>query len=106
MELEERAHVGAVYNADMLVGGFHCTNPSLIIGPVFFSAWDYTLLGMCIRHLGPQYSLLGPKWYIIVFVIADIVSLVLQAIGGGGAAVQAQNYEDTDKNTRISELWT
>lgn len=79
------------------------SNSSLILGPVFFSAWDYTLLGACIRHLGAEYSLLGPKWYLIVFIIADIVSLVLQAVGGGGAAVQAQNFEDTKSNTRISE---
>lgn len=57
---------------------------------------------MCIKHLGSQYSLLGAKWYLIIFVIADIISLVLQAVGGGGAAVQAQRYEDTTSNTHIS----
>ncbi|CAK9779551.1 RTA1-domain-containing protein [Cutaneotrichosporon oleaginosum] len=73
----------------------------LILGPVFFSAWDYTILGFCIKVLGPQYSLIGPNWYLIIFIIADIISLVLQAVGGGGAAVQAQRFEDTTSNTRI-----
>ncbi|OCF35191.1 hypothetical protein I316_03233 [Kwoniella heveanensis BCC8398] len=59
---------------------------TLIIAPVFFSAWLYTLLGIAIHRLGPQYSLLRPKLYIIVFVSCDIISLVLQAIGGGWAA--------------------
>ncbi|GMK58382.1 hypothetical protein CspeluHIS016_0504140 [Cutaneotrichosporon spelunceum] len=74
---------------------------TLILGPVFFSAWDYTLLGHCIKVLGPQYSLIAPNWYLIIFVIADIISLVLQAVGGGGAAVQAQRFEDTTGSTRI-----
>lgn len=60
------------------------------------------LLGQCIKHLGDQYSLLGANWYIIVFLIFDIISLVLQAIGGGQASVQAQNYEDTTAATHIS----
>lgn len=40
--------------------------------------------------------------YLIIFIVADIVSLVLQAIGGGGAAVKAKQGEDTDKSTKIS----
>lgn len=36
-----------------------------------------------------------------MFVAADIVSLILQAVGGGGAAVAAQDYGDTDNSTRI-----
>lgn len=42
--------------------------------------------------------------YLVIFIIADIISLVLQAVGGGGAAVQAQNFEDTTSNTHISKL--
>ena len=41
--------------------------------------------------------------YLAVFVTADIVSLVLQAIGGGQAAVQAEAGNDTTKSTHISE---
>ena len=56
----------------------------------------------------------------ILFVIADVVSLVIQvsefsccplqpnlishqAVGGGRAAVQSQNYEDTTTSTNISK---
>ncbi|KAL1410302.1 hypothetical protein Q8F55_004308 [Vanrija albida] len=73
----------------------------LIIGPVFFSAWDYTMLGACIARLGPQFAVLGAKWYLMVFIVADVVSLVLQAIGGGGASVAAQDGKDTSKSTNI-----
>ncbi|KAJ9115829.1 hypothetical protein QFC22_004970 [Naganishia vaughanmartiniae] len=74
---------------------------SLILAPCFFSAFDYTLLGLCIKHLGEDYSLLNSKWYMILFVIADVISLVIQAVGGGRAAVQSQNYEDTTTSTNI-----
>ncbi|ODN78791.1 hypothetical protein, variant [Cryptococcus amylolentus CBS 6039] len=59
---------------------------TLIFAPVFFSAYCYTILGVAITALGPQYSLLSPKWYVAVFVSCDVVSLILQAVGGGWAA--------------------
>lgn len=62
---------------------------------------DYTLLGFCIRYLGSEYSLIPPNAYIIIFVAADIISLILQAVGGGGAAVAAQDYKDTTESTHI-----
>ena len=78
--------------------------PSLIIGPAFYSAWAYTVLGYCITRLGPSYSLLKPRMYLAVFISADVASLVLQAIGGGKAAVAAENGLDTTLSTHISEL--
>ncbi|WVQ75565.1 hypothetical protein IAR50_005192 [Cryptococcus sp. DSM 104548] len=59
---------------------------TLIIAPILFSAWCYTMLGMAIETLGQQYSYLRPKMYIIIFVACDFVSLVFQAAGGGWAA--------------------
>ncbi|OXC83530.1 hypothetical protein C345_04240 [Cryptococcus neoformans A2-102-5] len=41
---------------------------------------------MSINTLGQQYSFLRPKWYIIIFVTCDFISLILQAVGGGWAA--------------------
>ncbi|WVQ75248.1 hypothetical protein IAR50_004860 [Cryptococcus sp. DSM 104548] len=59
---------------------------TLIIAPVFFSAYCYTILGVAIEALGRQYSLLRPKWYVALFVTCDVISLILQAVGGGWAA--------------------
>ncbi|WWC60051.1 uncharacterized protein I303_102614 [Kwoniella dejecticola CBS 10117] len=74
---------------------------SLIIGPAFYSAWAYTILGYCITQLGPAYSLLKPNMYLAVFVTADVISLVIQAIGGGKAAVAAQEGTDTHSATKV-----
>ncbi|ADV23363.1 hypothetical protein I305_05590 [Cryptococcus gattii E566] len=57
--------------------------PTLIFGCL---SWCYTILGMGINTLGQQYSFFRPKWYIVIFVTCDFISLVLQAIGGGWAA--------------------
>ncbi|KAK3947587.1 RTA1 like protein-domain-containing protein [Pseudoneurospora amorphoporcata] len=59
---------------------------TLIIAPTFFAAALYVLLGMLIRLLGRQTSILSAKWYAIVFCTCDVISLVIQAVGGGMAA--------------------
>ncbi|WVW79821.1 hypothetical protein I302_101791 [Kwoniella bestiolae CBS 10118] len=74
---------------------------TLIMAPVFFSAYDYVVLGMAINRLGPQYSLLQPKYYFATFITADIISLVLQAIGGGKASSSAAEGAPTQSATNI-----
>lgn len=62
-----------------------------IIGPTPLLAANFVILGIMIQRLGPQYSRLSPKWYTILFCSCDIVSLVVQAVGGGKAAVASGN---------------
>lgn len=94
------------------------------MAPVFFSAFLYIVLGMAIHRLGPQYSLLSPRMvcsischftiprplsfdaslmyqYFFTFIIADIVSLILQAVGGGQAASGAGTGKPTQSATNI-----
>lgn len=59
---------------------------TLIIAPVFLSAALYVLLGLLLIAFGPTSSILSPKWYTIVFCTCDIISLVVQAIGGAKAS--------------------
>lgn len=59
---------------------------TLIIAPVFFSAALYVLLGKLIYDLGARSSIISAKWYAIVFCTCDVVSLVVQAIGGAQAS--------------------
>lgn len=46
------------------------------------------------RGIGPQFSPIQPKLYPWIFITCDIVSLILQAVGGGTAA-----SADTEKTT-------
>jgi hypothetical protein len=66
----------------------------LIIGPAFNSAAVYLMLKHIVALFGSEWSLLKPKLYTIIFIGADIVSLVLQAAGGGIAATTAIGDDD------------
>ncbi|KAI1414147.1 RTA1-domain-containing protein [Hypoxylon sp. FL1857] len=74
---------------------------TLIIGPVFFTAALYVLLGMFINVLGREYSLLSARMYSIVFVTCDTVSLVVQAVGGAMASTASGSGNDTKLGTNI-----
>lgn len=78
-----RAYSGkCAYNGN----AFMSQEVTLIIAPVFFSAALYVLLGKLILDLGPRSSMISAKWYAIVFCTCDILSLVVQAIGGAQAS--------------------
>ncbi|KZO95044.1 RTA1-domain-containing protein [Calocera viscosa TUFC12733] len=61
-----------------------------IIAPSFMTAANFLILGIIISRLGPQYSRLSPKWYSIVFIVADLGALIIQAVGGATAASAVQ----------------
>ncbi|KAI5479400.1 RTA-like protein [Pseudohyphozyma bogoriensis] len=58
----------------------------LVIAPTFMSAALYMLLGQLIAVVAPHTSPLSAKQFKIVFIVADVFSLVVQAAGGGIAA--------------------
>ncbi|KAF2152165.1 RTA1-domain-containing protein [Myriangium duriaei CBS 260.36] len=55
----------------------------ITIGPVFFAAAIYVLLAQIVRYISPSHSRFDPKWYLRIFLPCDIISLILQAVGGG-----------------------
>ncbi|KAM0746418.1 RTA1-domain-containing protein [Meredithblackwellia eburnea MCA 4105] len=73
----------------------------LILAPCFFSAMVYGTLGSLIKTLGPQFSRLRPNLYLIIFCIADLLAIVIQAIGGAKAALALQSNNDTTPGTHI-----
>ncbi|KAJ9102685.1 hypothetical protein QFC20_004957 [Naganishia adeliensis] len=72
---------------------------TLILAPCFIAAFNYTLFGLGVRHLGEEYSLLKGKWYMILFVIADAIGAVIQVAGGVIAANRFQDRKDTTTAT-------
>ena len=54
----------------------------LLLGPSFFAASIYMILGRIIRLTGGErYSLIGPKWLTKIFVVGDILSFFVQSGG-------------------------
>ncbi|KAJ7823783.1 RTA1 like protein-domain-containing protein [Mycena olivaceomarginata] len=72
-----------------------------IIGPTPLAAANFIILGRIINRLGPAYSRLSPKLYTILFLCCDIVSLVVQAIGGGMAATAVNKRLDPAKGGNV-----
>ena len=58
----------------------------LTIAPAFFTGGVYYLLAKLVVIYGEKYSLLKPMQYSIIFITCDVISLVVQAIGGTMAA--------------------
>jgi len=55
----------------------------LVVAPTPLVAANFIILGRIIHRLGPQYSRLSPRRYSIIFVSCDIISLLVQGMGGG-----------------------
>ncbi|KAK4154410.1 RTA1 like protein-domain-containing protein [Chaetomidium leptoderma] len=52
-------------------------------GPVYYCAAIYITLALSINHLSPSLSRFQPKLFYYIFIPCDILSLILQAAGGG-----------------------
>ena len=73
---------------------------SLTIAPVFFTAGIYILLGRYIQIFGKETSFLTPKLYLWIFCTCDVISLVIQAAGGGIASSESNNpHGNPDQGT-------
>lgn len=67
------------------------------VAPAFFTAGIYVILGRLIQILGRSSSILSPSLYLWIFCTCDILSLVIQAIGGGMASGQAGKINGNTK---------
>ncbi|PYD19985.1 hypothetical protein DND58_31165, partial [Pseudomonas syringae pv. pisi] len=61
----------------------------------------YYMLGRQLVYIGPGYSWLKPRWFSYIYISCDVISLVIQAVGGGMAAVALDSNKDTDSGTHI-----
>jgi RTA1 like protein len=55
-------------------------------GPTFFTAGIYIILGQMISQVGPHSSPISATSYLWIFCTCDLISLVIQAVGGGLAS--------------------
>jgi hypothetical protein len=63
-------------------GPFIVQGVFLLVGPLFFAATIYMMLGRTIRLAGGEdVSLIKPTWYTRIFVTADITTLIIQGLG-------------------------
>ncbi|KAJ4264035.1 hypothetical protein NW762_006074 [Fusarium torreyae] len=73
----------------------------LTIGPAFMAAGVYLCLRRIVSAFGPENSRLPPEYYTRVFIPCDGISLILQALGGGMAAVASHQRKNADTGPNI-----
>ena len=69
----------------------------LIIAPAFNSAAIYLTLKHIILCFGEEFSLIKARWYTYIFIVADVLSLILQGAGGGIASTADSDSPSTQK---------
>jgi len=81
-------YVGRImlYNNPFDSAGFQIQICCLIISPAFVSAGIYLTLKHAVISFGESWSRFRPAMYTYIFIAGDLVSLVLQGVGGGIAA--------------------
>ena len=81
--------------------GFLIQIVCLTIAPAFMAAGLYLTLSRIVRTFGPENSRIAPLSYPRIFIPCDIVSLLLQAIGGGMASVASHQDKSPDNGDHI-----
>ncbi|EGV64643.1 phospholipid-translocating ATPase rsb1 [Yamadazyma tenuis] len=73
---------------------------TLTIAPAFLMAGIYYAFAKVVVLYGSKYSVLRPLWYSYIFVSIDVLSLIVQAIGGGMASMETNKGKSTDPGVR------
>jgi hypothetical protein len=78
---------------------------TLTIAPALLTAAIYLCLSRIVIVYGPHLSRFAPRTYTLVFCTCDIISLVLQALGGGIASTaDTVSSSDLGKNIMLAGL--
>lgn len=87
-----------VTNVDMFLLQFIC----LTIAPVFTMGGIYYQLGKLIEVYGHNFALIkNPMLYSYIFMCCDLISLIVQAVGGGMAGTAAANATSPDNGDHV-----
>lgn len=86
-----------VYNMDYFLVQIIC----LTLGPAFLMGGVYYLLAKLVTIYNENLSILKPMHYSLLFICCDILSIVIQAAGGGVASTALKNEDSTDTGTHI-----
>ncbi|KAI1803772.1 RTA1-domain-containing protein [Daldinia bambusicola] len=73
----------------------------LTIAPAFLAAGIYLCIRRIVFAFGPENSRIPPKYYTRIFIPCDIISLILQAAGGGLASSAFHTGESTGTGDNI-----
>jgi hypothetical protein len=101
--LEILGYAGRIWSSQNIMNfnAFVLQLVCLTLGPCFMMAGIYYVIAQLTLIYGTKFSLLRPMQYSLIFIICDIISIALQAAGGGVAAGALSDYESTDDGSHI-----
>ncbi|KAF3010917.1 hypothetical protein E8E13_010000 [Curvularia kusanoi] len=101
--LEVIGYIGRVlaYNNGFSESPFLMQIICLTIAPAFMAAGIYLCLTRIVTTFGAENSRIKPISYPRIFIPCDIISLILQAVGGGIASVKVDEDEDPSLGNNI-----
>ncbi|KAF2843217.1 RTA1-domain-containing protein [Patellaria atrata CBS 101060] len=101
--LEVIGYIGRImsHNNPFQEAGFLMQIVCLTIAPAFLAAGIYLCLSRIVLTFGAENSRIKPLSYPRIFIPCDILSLVLQAAGGGYASARTHNDQDPTAGNNI-----
>ncbi|OMP88993.1 Sphingoid long-chain base transporter RSB1 [Diplodia seriata] len=95
---ESIGHAGRIMLHDNPFGqpGFNLQICTLTLAPAFLAAAVYLMLKHLVLATSPSLSRFPARYYTYIFITCDLISLVLQAAGGGTAATSDGNMSQLD----------
>ncbi|KAL8685549.1 MAG: hypothetical protein Q9218_007690 [Villophora microphyllina] len=101
--LEVLGYIGRLmsYHDPFNENGFLMQICCLTIAPAFMAAGIYLTLSRIVVTFGPENSRIKPLSYPRIFIPCDILSLVLQALGGGMASAASHSNKSPDTGDHI-----
>ncbi|KAL5598724.1 uncharacterized protein BROUX77_006558 [Berkeleyomyces rouxiae] len=94
--------IGAKETPDWSLGPYIIQYLFLLLGPTFYAASIYMILGRLITLLEAEaYSLVRSAWLTKFFLLGDIISIALQFIGGGQLSNAKTQAEKSRGETMI-----
>ncbi|KAK8189381.1 putative RTA1 domain protein [Phyllosticta capitalensis] len=96
---EAVGYVGRAMNAtddkgDWSINAYIIQSMLILLGPPFFAASIYMILGRIIRLTnGESHSVVRAKWITKIFVLGDVLSFLTQS-GGGGILAKAKSLDE------------
>lgn len=73
----------------------------ITLAPCFLMAGIYYLLAQLTVIMGQHFSMLKPMQYSLIFIICDLISIILQAAGGGMASAELSDHESTRAGSNV-----
>ncbi|TID20461.1 hypothetical protein CANINC_003578 [Pichia inconspicua] len=101
--LEIIGYVGRILNSSDVndFNAFVMQLVCLTLAPCFMMAGVYYIIAQLALIYGEHYSVLKPMQYSLIFIVCDLISIILQAVGGGVASSEASEYKSTDSGSYI-----